>query len=152
MAATITLIGASSKEVIIDGVYNEPGATALQTDGVTDETAEIVITDDIDLGTAGAYTVTYTLPEAHTGEVAGDIVETRTVNIISNTLVSPMENVDTTFDLGDEDRTGINTSDTKYNVISDDQRARRDHNVIDSVSGLFDEGSLDPYEVKHSQA
>ncbi len=152
--AIITLNGAAELEIIIDGQYKESGVIAIADDGITDVSSDVETTTDLDLGTAGAYTVTYTLPANITGdefEVALEVVETRTVNVIAKDLVAPMGNVDTTFDLGDEDRTGTDTSGTYYDVISDDQRGRRDHSAPDNIAAHFDEGSLDPYEVKHSR-
>lgn len=144
MPATITIKGAASKEVIQDGIYRETGATALQVDGITDATADIVITDDIVLGTPGAYTVTYTLPEASTGEIAGDIVETRSVTVVAK--VAP---IDTTFDLGDENKKGGDTSGTKYDNLVDAAIAGTP--PAEASSAYFSDTALDPYEVQHSK-
>lgn len=145
--ATVTIKGALTKEVIENGTYRETGATALADDGITDVSGAIVITDDIVIGTAGAYTVTYTLPQNLSGdefEVAVETVETRAVNVIA-----AVGNVDTTFDLGDENRRGDSTSGTAYDALVDAANAGTP--PAGNSSAYFSELALDPYEVKHSK-
>ena len=147
MPATIKIIGALSKETIVDGSYRESGATALQVDGTTDATGDIVITDDINLAVAGSYTITYTLPEASTGEVAGNIVETRSLEVIA-----PVGVIDTTFDLGDETRRGEDISGSGFDKMLDAVDNDPVTNPLPAqASAYFSETAMDPYERKHSK-
>lgn len=144
--AIVTVKGAQTKEVILDGTYREYGASAVADDELTDVTPALVITGIVNTATAGEYTITYTLPANVSGdeyEVAVETVETRTV-----TVVAAAGNIDTTFDLGDEVN-GESTAGTKYDNIVDSSRV----GTIppETSSAYFSEGALDPYEVKHSR-
>ncbi len=148
--ASIVLIGSAEKEIITNGKYKETGATALADNGITDVTSSLLITDDIVTGVEGTYTVTYTLPANITGgddEVAVETVETRTV------LVADAEGViDTTFDLGDEDRKGRDIAGTKFDILLDAVDNDPEANPLPpEASAYFSETAMDPYERQHSK-
>ena len=144
--ATIKLRGGSVKEIIQDSTYKDGGFKALS-DTKANVSSAVIITDDINPAVPGDYTVTYTLPVNVSGdkfEVQVEVVETRTI-----TVVAPEGTIDTTFDLGDESRTGVDTSGTTYDQVVDAASAGTE--VSPTQAALFDEGALDPYEVKHSK-
>ena len=76
-APVITLIGASTINLLVGDTYTEQGATA--TDNIDgDITANIVIGGSVDTNTAGAYQVTYNVSDA-AGNAATEVI--RTVNV-----------------------------------------------------------------------
>jgi hypothetical protein len=73
----ITLIGASTINLLVGDTYNELGATA--TDNIDGNlTSSIVITGVVNIGLAGTYTVNYNVSDA-AGNAAAQV--TRTVNV-----------------------------------------------------------------------
>ncbi|MBW8012843.1 MAG: DUF5011 domain-containing protein [Chloroflexi bacterium] len=74
----ITLLGTSPVELVVDDIYTDEGATALDdTDG--DITATIVTVSTVDTSVVGDYTVTYNVTDV-AGNVAVEVV--RTVNVL----------------------------------------------------------------------
>ena len=139
MAATVTIIGGTPKDVIENKVYKESGAKAKDTNG-KNVSNKIVITGAVDTSTIGSYTVTYTLPAADAGE-GSDVVSTRTVQVIA-----AVGTKDTNFEIGNESKRYQDTSGTKYDQVIDSGLAP-DANM----SALFSETAFDPYEVQHAK-
>jgi hypothetical protein len=76
-APVITLIGASTINLIVGDIYVEQGATA--TDNIDgDLTASIVIAGAVDTNTAGTYQVTYNVSDS-AGNAASEVI--RTINV-----------------------------------------------------------------------
>ena len=140
--ASITLTG-GAVELTIGGSYVEPGYSAAD-DIAGDVTADVVVTGTV--GTkVGSYTLTYTLPVDT--NVATQVVQTRTVTIVGATKV-----IDTTFDIGNEARTGESTVGTAYDILVDKINGGTfDDKDLAKAACMSDETALDPYEVKWSK-
>ena len=124
--------------VVYGGSYIELTQTATAEGGI--DSTEIVGVEDIDTSISGDYIVGYTANET-AGETV-TIYETITVQVATT-------NVDTNFDLGNEDRSGEDLVGTKYDALVD--AANAGTIPSETSSAYFDEGALDPYEVKHSK-
>ncbi len=98
-APVITRIGAASVTLTVGDSYADEGATAMDNiDG--DITANIVVDNPVDTGSAGTYTVRYNVSDA-AGNAATEVTRTVTVNNINHapTVVAPTGNQ--AFDEGD---------------------------------------------------
>lgn len=126
-------------EVVLGGSYANLSEDVLTSD---DTNPVVNITGDtVDTDTFGTYTVTYTATD-DAGD--GDTVFTEIVTITAD------GNVDTNFDAGNETRSGADISGSVYDAVVD--AAIGGSTPSTKYSAYFDEGALDPYEVKHSQA
>lgn len=82
----ITLIGASVKEVLLNGTYVELGATATDSFEGTLTGSIVTAGDTVDETTLGSYVITYDVSDS-TGNDA--VTRTRTVNVVAELSVIP---------------------------------------------------------------
>jgi hypothetical protein len=97
-APIIIMLGDNPSSVTLSGVYSDAGATASDdTDG--DITANISVTNNVDVSTIGSYTVTYDVSDA-AGNAATQLV--RTVEVVDGTapVITVLGNNPETIELG----------------------------------------------------
>lgn len=139
------LIGGASKEVIQGGKYKESGSKG--TTDLVGGTVQSTNTGPVNTAIPGVTVITYTLTEYDSLGVATGVVDSTVTRTV--TVLAPAGEVDTTFDLGDEDRKGNDTSGTTFDAIVD--AARAGTAPSHTSAAYFSETALDPYEVKHSK-
>ena len=137
---------------LVDGQYSVDFATDLAFGGSfvelsqTADGVKVVYTvtggSAVDTATPGDYEVTYTATDTDDSSTSGMI---QTITVLESTT-----NIDTKFDMGNEDRRGDDIVGTNYDSIVDNAIAGVIPN--DCASAYFSELALDPYEVKHSKS
>ncbi len=141
--AGLILNGAEDQEIILDGSYIELGASATDVDGTETTIQPNVALDTSDLNSGSPHVLVYDFTDTDTTayQVTRDV-----------TVIAPVGVVDTTFDLGDENRAGDNISGSAFDTALDLNASDAEANPLPaSSSAWFSETAMDPYEVASSK-